>query len=190
MKFGGVRRCRASNPPSAPRRVLGAERHDARGRADDWPAEPEHSWRDRSGNRPDPDAGSSQGYWGKLDFIAPDHRNCASHKTTDSCLFGQCELPPCNRRTGLVERTRTQMRLALHPSLLPAPRSHRAMLGCDALLRHPQPGLPDLPRVQASHPEVPQIDDTEELGVPSRPNNRQLPRHLSRRFSGHRAGRV
>jgi len=41
-------------------RMLGTERHDARGRADDRPPEPEYSRRARSGDRPDPDAGGPQ----------------------------------------------------------------------------------------------------------------------------------
>lgn len=111
-------------PSGAPGRLLGAERHDACGRADHRPSELEHPWRHRFGDRGDRDAGGPQGHRGELDFIACGSGSRACMETANPRFPRQCELSSRRQSAGLAQSAGAQVRAALHPAILSPPQSH------------------------------------------------------------------
>src|SRR5208283_3959067 len=83
----------------------------------------------------------------------------------------------------MAKATGTKVRAALHPALLSSPRSDRAMLGPHASVHDPQSRLQNLRQIPRGDPDLSQSDNSQEMGAFSRPNQRQLPRHITGQFS-------
>src|SRR5664280_2330815 len=104
----------------------------------------QHSRRDRSGDRPNPDDRGSD-HRRRLDHpaLAID-RGALSDAGAHPCFPGQRALSSRQARAGMARPTRAPDQAALHPNLLPALEPDRTVMGRDAQACHAQQVLRNL----------------------------------------------
>src|SRR5450756_102493 len=118
-----------SNPCRAARRLLGAEPREARDRANERASADQHSRRDRSGDRPNPDDRGSDHRRRLDDEAAGSDRGVLANVGAHPCFSGQCALSSRQARAGMARPARAPDQTALYPNLLPALEPDRAVMG-------------------------------------------------------------
>ena len=108
-----------------------------RGGADQRAATPEHSRRDRPGDRPHPDAGGGDGRCRQHDQADDRATDDVPAQAGDPSVPRQRPIPPREVGAGLAGAAGSPDQATLHPDLLPAPRPDRTTLGLDAQAHHP-----------------------------------------------------
>src|SRR5665811_1887388 len=124
-------------------------------RADERASTHQHSRRDRSGDRPNPNDRGPDHRRRLDDQAAAIDRGVLSDAGAHPCFPGQRALSSRQARAGMASSARTTDQVALHPNLLPALEPDRTVMGGDAQKRHAQQVLRNLRPIRRCDARVP-----------------------------------